>query len=301
MNHNKRISKIANRFVELQNRACSIISSIDGKEAFSEQHWEKEIGRGITRVLSGGDKVEKAAINFSLVQGKYTEEMARAAGREPGNFIATGVSSILHPVNPHAPITHMNVRYFELENGESWFGGGIDLTPHYVDMQQAKKFHQALKLCCDKFHPEFYNTFKKWADDYFFLPHRNETRGVGGIFYDHQKPQEALSFDEWLAFSGELLKVYPDIYAELLVEKCELPFTSDHKHWQGLRRGRYVEFNLLQDRGTKFGISSGGNTESILVSMPPMANWDYDYQPIVDSDEAFTVQMLRKDVDWINE
>lgn len=295
-----RVEELAAKFTELQNSACDMLAKVDGKAMFSKVPWKKEIGTGITRVLSGGEKIEKAAINFSFVEGVYSKQMAKAAGKEPGKFVAAGVSSIIHPVNPIAPITHMNVRYFELENGDSWFGGGIDLTPHYVDIEQAVRFHQRLKETCDYYNKGLYPKFKSWADDYFFLSHRNETRGIGGIFYDHQKPGEELMFEEWANFSCDQLKLYPEIYSELLLEKCDLKFTKEHKRWQALRRGRYVEFNLLHDRGTKFGIASGGNTESILVSMPPNAEWEYNYEAKVGSEEEKTLNLLRKNIDWIN-
>ena len=181
------------------------------------------------------------------------------------------------------PIIHMNVRYFETDEGTYWFGGGIDLTPHYVSREFAKKFHLGLKKVCDNYHPEFYEKFKQWADDYFFIPHRDETRGVGGIFFDHQHETSEISKEQLLHFCIELGDTFADLYNEQVSEGKGKAMSQDEKNWMNLRRGRYVEFNLVHDRGTKFGLYSGGRTESILMSLPNDANWEYNFIPSIGS------------------
>lgn len=291
---------ISEEFKALQENMCAITEDADGKGKFSRDSWQKSIGGGLTRVLSEGDKIEKAAINFSAVKGEYSDKMEALLGEKASSYAATGISSIMHPKNPFAPIIHMNVRYFELDSGICWFGGGIDLTPHYVNVAEAKWFHGQLKLICDKYDTTFYPRFKNWADDYFFLSHRNETRGIGGIFYDRIKPDNQLTVEKLTQFSSDLAQAYPQIYSHLLLQNADKGFTQKQKEWQQMRRGRYVEFNLIHDRGTKFGLQSGGNTESILVSMPPNATWEYSHKVMPGSDEAFTQSMLKKSIDWIN-
>ncbi len=295
----KKVGHVAEKYKEVQNKACDILDEADGKALFSKDAWTKEIGNGLTRVMAGGRHIEKAAINFSHVTGNYTERMAKMAGKSGKTFSATGVSSIIHPVNPFVPITHMNIRYFETDSGLSWFGGGIDLTPHYIDKKEASYFHKEIKKVCDQSNTRFYTKFKKWADDYFFITHRNETRGIGGIFFDQLEPEKEYGFDLLLEFTLNIGKLYPILYAELMEQKKDTPYTEQHKAWQLLRRGRYIEFNLVYDRGTKFGLDSGGNTESILVSMPPMASWIYDQVPKAGSAEKETLDMLKKDIDWL--
>ena len=293
-------NQVAEKFLNIQERACEIIETCDGKSLFSRDSWQKEIGSGLTRVMQFGDKVEKGAINFSKVQGKCTPTMNKTLGTDGEMFSATGVSSIFHPKNPWTPIIHMNIRYFELNTGEHWFGGGIDLTPHYVDVDEAANFHTQIKAVCDAFHPEFYADFKKQADDYFYLLHRNETRGVGGIFFDHLKPNTLYNFNTLLNFTLKLGELYPVLYGEILENKSKIPYTQNEVDWQHLRRSRYVEFNLIYDRGTKFGLESGGNTESILLSMPPSATWAYNYTPNVNSNEEKTMNFLKKGINWLN-
>ena len=253
----------------LQEQACNKIEKSDGAGKFSKDSWEKDIGYGITRVLTRGNVIEKGAINFSKVAGPVSDKMAQALGVEAERFSATGISSIFHAKNPFVPTIHMNVRYFSMNNGVEWFGGGIDLTPIYVELEQARAFHKKLKEVCDKYHTSFYPDFKKWADDYFFLDHRNETRGVGGIFFDRQKPGEKINIDQWIQFTTELAQLYSGVYSELMKENEHRSYTEQNSFWQKIRWGRYVEFNLIYDRGTRFGLESGGNTESILISLPP--------------------------------
>lgn len=294
------VNDIASEFKALQNTICTALENADGVGAFEMNAWKKNIGGGVTGVLKDGAKIEKAAVNFSHVKGKFTPQMEKLLGEKANSYQATGVSSIIHPINVHVPIIHMNVRYFEMDNGTCWFGGGIDLTPHYVSKTDAAWFHRQLKTVCDATHPEFYNRFKQWADDYFYLAHRNETRGVGGIFYDRLKPDETLGVDAILKFCIALGNAYPEIYAEMLRRNAHIPVKEEEKEWQNIRRGRYVEFNLVYDRGTKFGLESDGNTESILLSMPPQAAWEYNYVPKAGSREEETLGLLKKGIDWIN-
>lgn len=292
--------RVATEYRGLQQAACKLLEQADGGSTFQTDQWTKDIGEGFTMVFQNGNAIEKAAVNFSAVSGAVSENMRRTLKIEEGQeYFACGISSIIHPRNPHAPITHMNVRYFELSSGQSWFGGGIDLTPHYVDRKEAQWFHHELKSICDRFAPNYYPDFKRWADDYFYLPHRDETRGIGGIFFDHQPAANDLAFEQLFAFTRDLAMAYPRIYIQLLNDNRHKTFTELEKQWQYLRRGRYVEFNLLYDRGTKFGLESNGRTESIFLSMPPMASWFYDYQSVPGSREAETLGLLKKDIDWI--
>lgn len=294
-----RFQRIADAFAQVQKQACLLLETTDGAAVFSNDVWQKELGTGITRVIADGSKIEKGAINFSKVSGPITPSMEATTGLSEGSFSATGVSSIFHPKNPLAPIIHMNIRYFELSNGNAWFGGGIDLTPHYIDVDEARNFHHAVKKVCDVFDASYYPDFKQQADDYFFLQHRNETRGAGGIFYDHLMVDEQ-SWQKLLDFSVALGKLYPEIYADILNKKSILPFSQKQEQWQKLRRSRYVEFNLMYDRGTQFGLQSNGNVESILVSMPPDAQWNYNYSPESGSDEEKTMNFLKKGINWLD-
>ncbi len=294
-------NNIAQSFKELQDHICARLETIDGAGKFIEDLWFREGGGGgRTRVFKKGNLIEKGGVNFSEVMGDVTSGMRQGMGIDADTFFATGVSIVLHPESPLVPIIHMNVRYFELSNGEFWFGGGIDLTPHYIVPSKAKEFHLDLKSICDKYDLSFYPEFKTWADDYFFLPHRNETRGIGGIFFDHKKPNEQLSKTDLLNFCLDLGREFPEIYDRQSREFREETFSDDHKNWQNIRRGRYVEFNLVNDRGTKFGLVSNGRTESILMSMPPVAEWEYMNTPSIGSEEEQTLQLLKKGIDWAN-
>lgn len=294
--------KIASEFRLLQDFICSELEALDGDAHFQEDIWEREGGGGgRTRIIQHGGLIEKGGVNFSEVAGKVSDEMKRSMGIQADSFYATGVSIVLHPENPHVPIIHMNVRYFELSNGNSWFGGGIDLTPHYVIPEKATEFHKDLKEICDKYHASFYSKFKDWADDYFFIPHRNETRGIGGIFFDHLKPGDPISKEDLLQFCLELGRAFTLIYKAQAEDRRSLSVSERDKVWQSLRRGRYVEFNLVNDKGTKFGLVSGGRTESILMSMPPRANWEYCFVPEKGSEEDFTLYWLRTKHDYIQQ
>lgn len=302
-----KVEDIESFFKDLQDRICAAIETTDGGATFHEDLWQHHSGGGgRTRLIQNGAVIEKGGVNFSSVKGEVHPRL-RAQMNLPEDaspqFTATGVSIVMHPRNPHVPIIHMNVRYFELDNGTCWFGGGIDLTPHYVVEEDARAFHHTLKAACDKHHPDFYPKFKTWADDYFFIQHRNETRGVGGIFFDYLKPDEpgngqGLSKTQLFEFVKEVGNNFAPIYTALMQKYADRPFTEAQKQWQYLRRGRYVEFNLVWDRGTKFGLETNGRTESILMSLPPQANWEYNFIPEPGSAEAETLGWLRKGVAW---
>lgn len=284
----------------LQLFICNSLEKMDGGAVFSEDPWDRtEGGGGFTRTIKDGNVLEKGGVAFSAVHGPVSEVMKKQLQLDGNTFFATGVSIVLHPHNPHVPIIHMNVRYFEMDNGVYWFGGGIDLTPHYIIPEQAVLFHQRLKAICDRYDSGFYPRFKKWADEYFFLPHRGETRGVGGIFFDHIHNHPELSMEQLFQFCKDLGEQFPVIYAEQAEKGRHIEATASEISWRNLRRGRYVEFNLVHDRGTKFGLLSGGRTESILMSLPAVANWEYNYTPDAGSREAETLALLKAIPDWI--
>ena len=290
---------IANRFKQLQAFIVAQLEIIDGV-SFSSDEWERsQGGGGITKTIVNGNVIEKGGVAFSKVEGEVTPLMKSQMGMQGNVFLATGVSIVLHSKHPLHPIIHMNVRYFETDNNESWFGGGIDLTPIYIEPKKARRFHEGLSEICGNYQSDAYDKFKAWADDYFFLSHRNETRGVGGIFFDHVKPENEGHKDALMNFCLALGEAFPKLYAQQLVENPALP-TTNELEWQAIRRSRYVEFNLLFDKGTKFGIVSNGRTESIFLSMPPVAKWVYNFQPETDTREHHTLQLLTKGIDWLN-
>jgi coproporphyrinogen III oxidase len=293
---------------QLQDNICGAIENTDTKGKFTEDIWQHTSGGGgRTRVIENGKIIEKGGVNFSAVEGVLSPALQKQLGIEQMlDFFATGVSIVMHPENPHVPIIHMNVRYFELSNGKCWFGGGIDLTPHYIVDEQAKWFHTQLKNACNLHHPAFYSKFKEWADDYFYLPHRNETRGIGGIFYDYLRPDEKIlktdsihSKNEIFDFMKSVGESFAPIYTHLMQINFNKPFSENQKKWQLIRRGRYVEFNLVWDRGTKFGLETNGRTESILMSLPPHADWNYNFKTQENSMEDHTLSKLKKGINWV--
>lgn len=292
---------ISSSFQSLQDSICRSIENEDGGATFLEDTWERAGGGGgRTRVICNGNVIEKGGVNFSAVHGHTPEKITKALNLNSGEFYATGVSIVLHPSNPHVPIIHMNVRYFEMSDGTWWFGGGIDLTPHYVNLEDATYFHKQIKSTCDKHQPHFYDQFKNWADDYFFIKHRNETRGIGGVFFDRLDEKEGFTKNDRFDFVYDIGKIFAPTYVELIQRNKDREFSDDHKKWQLLRRGRYVEFNLVYDKGTKFGLDTDGRTESILMSLPPRAEWDYDQQPLQGSMEEQTLGLLKKGIDWVH-
>ncbi len=295
---------ITSWFKQLQNEICSSLAEADGKGTFKEDIWEREQGGGgRSRVLTEGNIIEKGGVNFSAVHGHLSSKITSALKLPDSDFYATGVSIVLHPKSPMVPIIHMNVRYFETvsESGEStwWFGGGIDLTPHYIDKDDAKYFHNTIKLACDKHDDSYYPKFKEWADEYFFIKHRNETRGIGGIFFDRLNESTEKTKEELFAFVKEVGQSFAPIYTHFMSKNSQIPFDEKQELWQKVRRGRYVEFNLVWDKGTKFGLDTDGRTESILMSLPPQANWIYNHNPASGSEEEKTVELLRKGIKWV--
>ncbi len=300
---------IRNWFIELQDSICKDLEIADGKGTFLTDKWERPGGGGgVSRIITNGQVIEKGGVNFSAVWGKAPEHVLKSLKLEEtdADFFATGVSIVIHPHSPMVPIIHMNVRYFEIlpagrqgATGQSWFGGGIDLTPHYVNKGDAQYFHKQLKSVCDKHHPSYYADFKKWADDYFFIKHRNETRGVGGIFFDYLKAENGFTKEQRFEFVKAVATSFAPIYTYFMNKNKNLVYTDREKQWQYLRRGRYVEFNLVWDRGTKFGLETDGRTESILMSLPPQANWEYSHVPEQGSEEEKTLSFLKKGIDWI--
>jgi coproporphyrinogen III oxidase len=290
-------------FKALQQHICEQLERADGKGRFINDAWVRPGGGGgISRVITAGNIIEKGGVNFSAVWGKTPEPTLKTlhlpAGVHP-DFFATGVSIVLHPSSPMVPIIHMNIRYFEMSNGTWWFGGGIDLTPHYVDENDARYFHKSLKEVCDGHHSAYYRDFKKWADDYFFIRHRQETRGIGGIFFDHLKDEDGFTKRSRFAFLQQVGSAFAPIYTYFMKKNGTLLYGEREKQWQCLRRGRYVEFNLVWDRGTKFGLETDGRTESILMSLPPQAQWVYNHQVLPDSPEEKTLSFLKKGIDWV--
>lgn len=290
-----------------QDSICEQVTALDGT-SFHEDAWVRgNGGGGISRVLQNGNVFEKAGVNVSVVYGTMPPEAVQAAsargvtrdvGYAPGEavpFFAAGISSVMHPWNPMAPTMHFNYRYFETDRGLWWFGGGSDLTPSFLYEEDARHFHGTLKECCDRHDDQYYGKFKNWCDDYFLIKHRNERRGIGGIFFDdlNDRDQDAI-----FNFSEDCANNVCNAYLPLVERRKDEPFTEEQKKWQQIRRARYVEYNLVYDRGTVFGLKTGGRIESILMSLPLTARWEYDHAPPPDSWEAKTLQVLKEPKDW---
>ena len=291
---------------DLQNRICKGLEATDGKAVFQEDAWERpEGGGGKTRVIGNGNVFEKGGVNTSVVHGPVTEAMRRQLKIDGHSWFACGLSLVLHPVNPFIPTVHCNYRMFELynENGEvadRWFGGGTDLTPYYLFIEDAKHFHGCYKDTCDTFDDSFYPAFKKECDNYFVNWHRNgERRGIGGIFYDYQRPGNEKDINFWLSFSKACGDVFLQAYLPIVEKRKGLPYTEANKFWQEIRRGRYVEFNLVHDRGTLFGLKTNGRTESILMSLPPTVRFEYNYQPAPGTEEDKLLQACLHPKEWV--
>ena len=298
----------------LQDSICQSLEQADGTSKFEEENWTRpEGGGGRTRIIKEGNVIEKGGVLFSAVSGDAPDFLfkegqhsvsplpstkEREASARP-QFFATGVSIVIHPKNPMVPIIHMNIRYFEMDGNIKWLGGGIDLTPHYIVEEDAKFFHTQLKTVCDKHHKDYYTKFKKWADDYFYITHRKETRGIGGIFFDRLNTDAEMNFETNFAFWQDVGKAFAPIYTELIKRNKNKNFIEKNKQWQLLRRGRYVEFNLVYDKGTKFGLETNGRVESILMSLPKIAGWEYDFKPEKNSEEERTLGLLKKDINWV--
>ena len=287
----------------LQIRICDALSVIDGNREFTTESWERpEGGGGISRVLAEGDVIEKGGVNFSHVMGaempaSATQNRPELAGR---SFRAMGISVVIHPRNPHAPTSHANVRMFLAEkDGEPpvwWMGGGFDLTPYYGYQEDAVSWHSTARAACDPFGGDLYPRLKKWCDDYFFLPHRQEPRGIGGLFYDDLNEW---GFDQTFAFMRSVGDSYLQAYLPILERRKDAPWTESERQWQLYRRGRYVEFNLVYDRGTLFGLQSNGRTEAILMSLPPLVRWEYGLHPEAGTPEAQLMTDFLTPRDWL--
>lgn len=293
---------IAEEYRKIQDEICRSLELADGTGKFNEEIWKREEGGGgRTRILQKGAIIERGGVNFSEVHGKLPEAIKKAFKVEEEDFFATGLSIVIHPEHPLIPIIHMNIRYFEMSEEIRWFGGGIDLTPHYVAEDDARFFHRHLKATCDKFNTAFYQKFKTWADDYFFIKHRAETRGIGGIFYDRLTPEQTgISWEDIFEFSKAVGRSFIPVYTGLIDRNRNKPYTEYQKQWQFQRRSRYAEFNLVYDAGTKFGLETNGRIESILMSLPPQANWVYDFKAQKGSEEEKTLSLLKKGIDWAN-
>ncbi len=295
--------RVANYLKSLQDSICSAISEVDGSQ-FVEDRWQHANGSGggRTRVLAGGEVIEKGGVNFSHVLGDKlppaaTNKRPELAGKK---FEAMGVSLVIHPRNPYAPTSHMNVRFFiagaDTDEPVWWFGGGFDMTPFYGFVEDARHWHQIAHDACAPFGQDLYAKYKKWCDDYFYLPHRQEQRGIGGLFFDDLNQ---LGFEQSFAFMQSVGDNYVPAYQPILERRKDTPYQQTQRDWQLLRRGRYVEFNLVFDRGTLFGLQSGGRTESILMSMPPMVTWEYQAQPEAGSPEATLLDDFIVPKDWL--
>jgi coproporphyrinogen III oxidase len=298
--------QIAEDYRQIQDEITRSLEALDGTANFEEEIWQRDGGGGgRTRVIQNGNVLEKGGVNFSAVHGKLPDGVKKALKVEQDDFFATGVSIVMHPNHPMVPIIHMNIRYFEMPSSFAsgaplrWFGGGIDLTPHYVVNDDARFFHHSLKTVCDQYNASFYDRFKTWADDYFFIKHREETRGIGGIFYDRLTATDELSWESILEFSKTLGRSFAPVYTELVNRNRHTPYTDEQQEWQYVRRSRYAEFNLIYDAGTKFGLETNGRIESILMSLPPTAKWHYDLKAKPGSEEEKTLSLLKKGINWI--
>jgi coproporphyrinogen III oxidase len=291
---------------EIQNKICAEVEKTDGTGRFLEDRWTREDGGGgITRVIQNGSVFEKGGVNTSEVYGKITPAIREQLKVDGASFFACGISLVIHPGSPMVPTVHANFRYFEVydDNGKvtgSWFGGGADLTPFYLFEEDAIHFHGTFKKSCDKFGDQLYSEFKLLCDNYFVNTHRNnERRGIGGIFYDHLKPGEKWTAAQLFEFAKSNGEALIEAYIPIVEKRKTLPFTEEQKHWQLIRRGRYVEFNLIHDRGTIFGLKSNGRTESILMSLPMNVRFEYDYHPGKGSVEESFLEVLLKPKDWV--
>ena len=292
--------------LQLQQSICGALEQADGKSEFITDEWIRpEGGGGVSRVISNGNIFEKGGVNTSAVYGALPAAMQQAFGVGESNFFACGLSLVIHPTNPYVPTVHANWRYFELYDSadkkiDSWFGGGSDLTPYYLVEEDGKHFHRTLKKAMDPFGEDLYPKYKKHCDEYFVNKHRNnEARGIGGVFYDYLRPQNAEHEQKLLSFQKSNGDAFIDAYLPIVEKRKNTSYTSKEKDWQEIRRGRYVEFNLVHDRGTLFGLKTNGRTESILMSLPPRARWEYDYHPQPNTVEWQLLEYL-KPRDWIN-
>ncbi|MGB3344707.1 MAG: oxygen-dependent coproporphyrinogen oxidase [Aequorivita sp.] len=307
--------QFVNYIKNLQNTITSALEEIDGKAKFKEDIWIRpEGGGGNTRVIENGNLFEKGGVNISEVFGKLPDSMQAYFGVKDADFFACGLSLVIHPKSPMVPTVHANWRYFEMYDSDgnivdSWFGGGQDLTPYYLFEEDAKHFHNVCKTACDKHNPTFYDKYKKRCDEYFWNSHRNEARGVGGLFFDYLKKTdvsseasakgEEMSMQDWYNFVTEIGDSFLDCYLPIVQKRMDTPYNEENRNWQEIRRGRYVEFNLVHDKGTLFGLKTNGRIESILMSLPPVVQWKYDHHAEPGSQEEKLVDVLRNPKNWV--
>jgi coproporphyrinogen III oxidase len=299
-------NKFYNYIQNLQNQITSKLEEIDGIAKFREDIWDRpEGGGGRTRVIENGQVFEKGGVNISAVFGKLPDTMQKMFGVEEADFFACGLSLVIHPKNPMVPTVHANWRYFEMYDEHKntinqWFGGGQDLTPYYLFEEDAIHFHQICKTACDKHHPDFYTKFKKQCDNYFWNAHRNEARGIGGLFFDYCKETDDMTMQNWYDFVTEVGNSFLEAYVPIVERRIDLPYSEAQRNWQEIRRGRYVEFNLVHDKGTLFGLKTNGRIESILMSLPPRVQWVYNHHPEPGSEEEKLLKILSKPKDWLS-
>ncbi len=289
----------------LQDQITEKFEELDGEAKFREDLWERpEGGGGRTRVIENGKVFEKGGVNISAVHGELPDSMKKMFGVDEADFFACGLSLVIHPKSPMVPTVHANWRYFEMYDKQgniidSWFGGGQDLTPYYLFEEDAVHFHEVCKKACDLHHPEFYPKYKDVCDRYFWNSHRNEARGIGGLFFDYLKKTDEMTMQDWYNFVTEVGNSFLESYVPIVEKRKELNYSEENRKWQEIRRGRYVEFNLVHDRGTLFGLKTNGRIESILMSLPPHVQWIYDYRPEPDSEEEKLLKVLQNPVNWI--
>jgi len=297
--------KFFNYIHELQDQITSAFEAIDGKAKFQEDIWKRpEGGGGRTRIIENGNIIEKGGVNISGVHGKLPDTMQKYFGIEDADFFACGLSLVIHPKSPMIPTVHANWRYFEMYDKQGnivdqWFGGGQDLTPYYLFEEDAIHFHKTCKIACDKHNTEFYPKYKARCDEYFYNTHRNEGRGVGGLFFDYCKATEDMTMENWYNFVTEVGNSFLEAYIPIMEKRKNLKYTENQRDWQEIRRGRYVEFNLVHDKGTLFGLKTNGRIESILMSLPPHVQWVYDHKPEVGSEEEELIKILQKPKNWV--
>ena len=295
----------------LQSHICKGLEDTDGLAVFKTDEWQRhpggEGGGGITKVIATGNVFEKGGVNTSVVYGAVTDAMRKQLKLEGDQWFACGLSLVIHPLNPYVPTVHANWRYFELYDAagdliDRWFGGGTDLTPYYLFDEDAAHFHQTLKNTIQPFGNTLYPQYKKWCDEYFTNTHRNnEMRGIGGVFYDHLRPKNVEEAEHLMAFQQANGNAFLNAYLPIVHKRKNSPYTEKQIAWQEIRRGRYVEFNLVHDRGTLFGLKTNGRTESILMSLPPRARWEYDYAPASGSEEDKLWQACLSPREWVGE
>lgn len=289
----------------LQNTITSSLEVLDGTGKFKEDLWERPGGGGgRSRIIENGSIFEKGGVNISEVHGELPQSMQEYLKVQDAQFFACGLSLVLHPKSPMVPTVHANWRYFELYNTkgaivDQWFGGGLDLTPYYLFEEDVIHFHKVCKSACDRHDSSFYSAYKKQCDTYFYNSHRQEARGVGGLFFDHLKPTDNRSLEQWYNFVADTANNFLAAYIPIVELRKDLPYNQLQREWQEIRRGRYVEFNLVHDKGTLFGLKTNGRIESILMSLPPQVQWRYDHQPVSGSDEEKLINVLQTPRDWV--